>query len=98
MKCVFPATYLSSLQKLQAREKDLETSRKDTERKLAEANFETQQVFPHKIALSGILVLKTIRRGAKVFCSLPCKQVNRKHFKGTMSAIFSNTLKRRKLH
>jgi len=30
--------------KLQAREKDLETSRKDTERKLAEANFETQQV------------------------------------------------------
>lgn len=30
--------------KLQVREKDLETSRKDTERKLAEANFETQQV------------------------------------------------------
>jgi len=30
--------------KLQAREKDLESSRKDTERKLAEANFETQQV------------------------------------------------------
>ena len=29
---------------MQAREKDLEVSRKDTERKLAEANFETQQV------------------------------------------------------
>lgn len=32
------------LKKLQAREKDLESSRKDTERKLAAANFETQQV------------------------------------------------------
>ncbi|CAH3038566.1 unnamed protein product [Porites lobata] len=30
--------------KLQAREKDLESSRKETEKKLAEANFETQQV------------------------------------------------------
>lgn len=38
------------LQKLQAREKDLESSRKESEKKLAEANFETQQVCPaHRI-------------------------------------------------
>ena len=36
--------FLLFLQKLQAREKDLESSRKETEKKLAEANFETQQV------------------------------------------------------
>ena len=42
--------FLLFLQKLQAREKDLESSRKETEKKLADANFETQQVCPaHRI-------------------------------------------------